>query len=124
MAAPQRVADVHLQFAVEVLIDKATVNTSVTALQHANTVLTDGTVIDHHSNFASGDKGVFALSEACIRFARPYGATRTGGLEYPSLFNPYWRASLATVSKASRLLADLSKGLPEAALLEGAGSCT
>jgi hypothetical protein len=122
--APQRVADVHLQFAVEVLIDKATVNTSVTALQHANTVLTDGTVIDHHSNFASGDKGVFALSEACIRFARPYGATRTGGLEYPSLFNPYWRASLATVSKASRLLAELSKGLPEAALLEGAGSCT
>ncbi len=122
--APQRVADVHLQFAVEVLIDKATVNTSVPALQHANTVLTDGTVIDHHSNFASGDKGVFALSEACIRFARPYGATRTGGLEYPSLFNPYWRASLATVSRASRLFADVIKGLPEAALLEGAGSCT
>jgi len=122
--APQRVADVHLQFAVEVLIDRATVNTSVTALQHANTVMTDGTVIDHHSNFAEGDKGVFALSEACIRFARPYGATRAGGLEYPSLFNPYWRASLATVSKASRLLADVVKGLPEAALLEGAGSCT
>jgi hypothetical protein len=122
--APQRVADVHLKFAVEVLIDRTTVNTSVTALQHANTVSTNGTVIDHHSNFAESDKGVFAISEACIRFARPYGATRTGGLEYPSLFNPYWRASLATVSKASRLLADLSKGLPEAALLEGAGSCT
>jgi hypothetical protein len=122
--APQRVADVHLKFAVEVQIDKASVNTSVTALQHANTVLNDGTVIDHHSNFAASDKGVFAVSEACIRFARPYGATRTGGLEYPSLFNPYWRASLATVSKASRLLADVSKGLPESALLEGAGSCT
>jgi hypothetical protein len=97
---------------------------SVTALHHANTVLNDGTVIDHHSNFAASDKGVYALSEACIRFARPYGAMRTGGLEYPSLFNPYWRASLATVSKASRLLADVSKGLPESALLEGAGSCT
>jgi hypothetical protein len=121
--APQRVADVHLKFAVEVVIDKAAVNTSETALQHANTVLNDGTVVDHHSNFAAGDKGVFALSEACIRFSRPYGATRTGGLEYPSLFNPYWRASLATISKASRALADLNKGLPEAALLEGTGTC-
>jgi hypothetical protein len=121
--APQRVADVHLQFAVEVVIDKAAVNTSETALQHANTVLNDGTVVDHHSNFASGDKGVFALSEACVRFSRPYGATRTGGLEYPSLFNPYWRASLATISKASRALADLNKGLPESALLEGTGTC-
>jgi hypothetical protein len=122
--APQRVADVHLEFAVEVLIDKAVVDTSESALQHANAVLNDGTVIDHHSNFAASDKGVFALSEACVRFARPYGATRTGGLEYPSLFNPYWRASLATVSKASRFLADSLKGLPEAALLEGAGSCS
>jgi hypothetical protein len=46
------------------------------------------------------------------------------GMEYPSLFNPYWRASLATISKADRLLADLSKGIPEAAILEGTGTCT
>lgn len=124
LPSPQRIADVHLPFAVEVLINKATVNTSDTALNHANAMTPDGTLVDHHSNFASGDKGVFALSQACIRFSRPYGATRSGGLEYPSLFNPYWRASLATISKADRLLADLSKGIPEAAILEGTGTCT
>jgi hypothetical protein len=125
--APQRNADLHLPFAVEVLINKAAVNTSdntaANSMDHPTTVLPDGTVIDHHSNFASGDKGVFALSQACVRFSRPYGATRTGGLEYPSLFNPYWRASLATTSKADRLYADSFKGLPESAILEGTGTC-
>jgi len=124
LPAPQRIADVHLPFAVEVLIDKTAVNTSDTALNHGNAILPGGTVVDHHSNFASGDKGVFALSQACVRFSRPYGATRTGGLEYPSLFNPYWRASLATVSKADRVFADSFKGIPESALLEGTGTCT
>jgi hypothetical protein len=128
LPSPQRVADVHLPFAVEVLISKAAVNTSdntsATSLHHPYTVLPDGTVIDHHSNFASGDKGVFALSQACVRFSRPYGATRTGGLEYPSLFNPYWRASLATISKTDRVLADSFKGIPESAILEGTGTCT
>ena len=128
LPAPAKVADVHLPFAVEVLINKTTVNTSdntsATSMHHPTTVLPDGTVLDHHSNFASGDKGVFALSQACIRFSRPYGATRTGGLEYPSLFNPYWRASLATISKLDRATADLPKGIPEAAILEGTGTCT
>jgi hypothetical protein len=128
LPAPQRVADVHLPFAVEVLINKTAVNTSDNtsdiSMHHPTTVLPDGTVVDHHSNFASGDKGVFALSQACVRFSRPYGATRTGGLEYPSLFNPYWRASLATISKADRIYADSFKGIPESAILEGTGTCT
>jgi hypothetical protein len=128
LPAPQKVADVHLPFAVEVLINKAAVNTSdnnsATSMHHPTTVLPDGTVVDHHSNFASGDKGVFALAQACVRFSRPYGATRAGGLEYPSLFNPYWRASLATISKADRAIADAPKGIPEAAILEGTGTCT
>ena len=128
LPAPKRVADVHLPFAVEVLINKAAVNTSdnmgADSMQHPTTVLPDGTVIDHHSNFASGDKGVFALAQACVRFSRPYGATRIGGLEYPSLFNPYWRASLATTSKADRLYADSFKGIPESSILVGSGTCT
>jgi hypothetical protein len=48
-----------------------------------------------------------------VRFARPYRQDRADGArEFPSLFNPYWTASLATESKAARIVADGAKILP------------
>ncbi|MFJ2986283.1 pilus assembly protein TadG-related protein [Collimonas sp. NPDC087041] len=117
-------ADLHLPFVVEVVINRAQIKTSDDPNIQGKAILHDGTIVDPAPNFASGNAGVFALSSACVRFSRPYGSDRAGGIEYPSLFNPYWRASLATNSAISRGIVDAVKGLaPVAAIIDGSGSC-
>ncbi|MFZ6689764.1 hypothetical protein ACO0K0_18645 [Undibacterium sp. SXout11W] len=47
-----------------------------------------------------------------------------GMTEYLSLFNPYWRASLATDGRVVRGIADAAKGIPPiASLLGGDSTC-
>lgn len=113
-----------IPFAVEVVITNEHVPTANSAFG-AKAALTDGTVIEHDPQYA-GESGVYGLAEACVSFERPVGAERSDGLvERPSLFNPYWRASLATPSRTTRLTAGGAKGLPSVeAILGGAGSCS
>lgn len=104
-------ANLQLPFAVEVVIDRANVPTADSAFK-AKSALLDGTQIEHNPHYAAG-RGVFALAQSCVRFARPYRQERVDGArEFPSLFNPYWTASLATESKTARTMADLAKSLP------------
>ncbi|WP_211471219.1 pilus assembly protein TadG-related protein [Collimonas humicola] len=122
-------ADLHVPFAVEVFIPKNQVKTWDEMPNKnggiAQAVLFNGTTLNPVPNFAKNNEGVYALATGCVRFSRPYGAERSSGAtEYPSLFNPYWRASLATNSKINRAAVDLVKKLPETALLEGSGSCS
>jgi hypothetical protein len=117
-------ADLHVPFVVEVVVNKAQIKTSDDPAIQGKAILHDGRIVDPAPNFAGGNTGVYALSTACVRFSRPYGADRPGGVEYPSLFNPYWRASLATNSALSRGIVDSLKGLaPVAAIVDGSGSC-
>jgi hypothetical protein len=113
-----------IPFAVEVVITSEHVPTANSAFG-AKAALTDGTTIEHDPQYATGN-GVYGLAEACVSFERPVGAERSDGrIERPSLFNPYWRASLATPSRATRLTAGGAKGLPSVeALLGGAGTCS
>jgi hypothetical protein len=104
-------ADLRIPFSVEVVIDSANIPTANSAFR-AKTALSDGTAIEQDPNYGSG-RGVFAMAESCVRFVRPYHQDRADGArEFPSLFNPYWTASLATESKAARVLADSVKRLP------------
>ena len=119
-------ASLSLPFAVEVVIKDGDIPDSVSALK-AKSALTDGTTIDHDPNYGGSDAGVFALSEACVTFERPFkGERRTSSngidntKEYPSLFNPYWRASLATESAVSRSIVDAAKKLIPVAIKGGA----
>lgn len=106
-------ANLQLPFSVEVMI-AGTGNPGIpTAKSAAGATATqlNGAQIDHDPNYAGG-RGVYAMAESCVRFARPYRQNRADGArEYPSLFNPYWTASLATESKAARIIADGAKGL-------------
>jgi hypothetical protein len=54
--------------------------------------------------------GLRALAAARVEFMRPE-ARGDGRGELPSLFNPYWQARLAPVTRAQRLTADLADGL-------------
>ncbi|AMP10611.1 flp pilus-assembly TadE/G-like family protein [Collimonas arenae] len=122
-------ADLHVPFAVEVFIPKNQIKTSDEMLSKdgkpAQAILFNGTVVNPSPNFANGNEGVYALATGCVRFSRPIGSERASGrTEYPSLFNPYWRASLATNSRINRLAVDIVKKLPESALLEGNSSCS
>jgi len=104
-------ADLVLPFSVEVFVDKSRIPNASTAL-NAQTMLIDGTRLEQDPRYAA-DQGVYALAEACVRFVRPYGSDRADGAqELPSLFNPYWTASLATESKAARVAVDGFKRLP------------
>lgn len=104
-------ANLQVPFSVEVVIDGANIATAKRAF-NAQTALIDGTKLDQEPNYGAG-RGVFAMAEGCVRFARPYHHDRTDGArEFPSLFNPYWTASLATESKAARTLVDGIKKLP------------
>ncbi|WP_313707078.1 pilus assembly protein TadG-related protein [Massilia sp.] len=103
-------ADLQLPFSVEVVVPKADIPTGTSAL-HGKAALADGTQIEHDPNYAGGG-GVYALAEACVRFARPYREDRADkAREFPSLFNPYWTASLATESPLARAWVDGRKGL-------------
>jgi hypothetical protein len=84
----------------------------------------DGTAIEHDPHYQKD--GSYALATACVSFERPYygGERNDGAKEYPSLFSPYWRASLATDDRLTRTAVDAAKGLlPVAAVLGGKGSC-
>lgn len=106
-----RNANLQVPFSVEVVIDASKIPTANSAFQ-AQTALINGSRIEQDPNYATG-RGVFAMAESCVRFARPYRQDRADGArEFPSLFNPYWTASLATESKAARVLADGIKKLP------------
>lgn len=103
-------ADLQLPFSVEVVVSENRIPTATSAL-HGKAALVDGTQIEHDPNYAGGG-GVYALAEACVRFARPYRQDRADkAREFPSLFNPYWTASLATESKLARAWVDGRKGL-------------
>jgi len=104
-------ADLQLPFSVEVLIEKQKLATANSAFD-AKSVLIDGTRLEHDPHYAD-DRGVYAMGHGCVRFARPYRQDRAdGGREYPSLFNPYWTASLATEGEVARAMADGFKKLP------------
>lgn len=103
--------DLHLPFSVEVVVPSTGIPTANSAF-NGKAALVDGTTIEHDPNFAGG-RGVYAMAEACVRFARPYHQDRADkAREFPSLFNPYWTASLSTESKAARTFVDIRKGLP------------
>lgn len=118
-------ADLRLPFAVEVVVTGDKIPTANSAFQ-AKALLTNGTQIEHDPHYPSQNGGTYALAEACVTFSRPYGGERRDGAkEFPSLFNPYWRASLATESRASRGIVDGVKGIvPIATLVGGSGSCS
>lgn len=113
----------YVAFAVEVMVDGADVKTAYNGFK-AKVALTDGTTLEHDPQFIAKG-GVYAMSEACVTFERPFDAPRAdGGREFPSLFNPYWRASLATEDWKIRGMVDALKGIkPVAAVLSGTGSC-
>jgi hypothetical protein len=115
--------DPRLPFSVEVVIARNRVPTSDD--MQARVATQRGAVLQVGPQYQGQDGGVFALAEACVAFERPFGQERRDGLaERPSLFNPYWRAYMATPSRAARTIVDGAKGLvPVAALLGGAGSC-
>jgi len=117
-------AALRIPFAIEVVIPNKQIATANNSFK-ARAALTDGSTIEHDPQFAGGDKGgVYAVAEACVSFERPYKAERKGATEMPSLFNPYWRASLATEAADTRATVDIIKGLPPITLLTGGkGSC-
>lgn len=120
---PANTAKQKMSFAVEVIIADTKVPTANTAFG-AKAALIDGTTIDHDPQYAAADKGVYGLAEACVAFERPAGESRKdGGVERPSLFSPYWRASLATPSMSTRIVAGLAKKLPAVEAFVGDGSC-
>jgi hypothetical protein len=113
-----------LPFAVEVVIKGASIPTAGSALK-AKAALNDSTGIEHDPHYQGAQGGTYALAEACVAFERPHGAPLPGGAkEFPSLFNPYWRASLATDDFRSREAVDAYKGLASMGTsISGVGSC-
>lgn len=112
-----------LSFAVEVIIADSKVPAAESAFG-AKVAMVDGTTLALDPQYAD-TKGVYGLAEACVAFERPNGESRIdGGVERPSLFNPYWRASLATPSAKTRLAAGGAKKLAALeTLFAGAGTC-
>ena len=119
-----RTAQQKIPFAVEVIIPNTKIPTANSAF-HAKAAMSDGKTIDHDPQYAATGSGVYGLAEACVSFERPVGAARAdGGVERPSLFNPYWRAALATLSRRSRIEVGVTKGLPPVdAFFGGTRSC-
>lgn len=116
-------ATLAVSFAVEVVINGANIP-SANSINGAKARMTNGTVLEHDPHYVSANAGVFALSEACVTFERPYKADRADNrTEFPSLFNPYWRASMATESKIARTIVDTAKGLVPASAITGASTC-
>lgn len=117
-------ASFMLPFAVEVVIQGNRIPSANSAFG-AKAAITDGVVLEHDPHYNDTNSGVFALAEGCVTFERPHNAPRTdGATELPSLFNPYWRASMATEGNAARAIVDGAKKLvPIAAVVTGVGSC-
>ncbi len=114
---------IGVPFSVEVAIDGTTVSTA-SAIREAHSRLIDGTTIKYDPHYVQDDAGVYALAEACVTFERPYKADRIDRRkEYPSLFNPYWRASMAVESRTARVVVALAKGLVPIEAAVGRGTC-
>lgn len=120
---PKNTAKQKIPFAIEVLVADKDVPTARSSMG-ARTALTDGTAIEHDPHYAGS--GVYGLAEACVSFERPVGEERADKrIERPSLFNPYWRASLATPGKDTRGIAGAAKKLvPIEVFAGGHGSCS
>lgn len=117
-------ADLRVPFAIEVLIKDTAIPTANSAFGAKATSVSGG-AIEHDAHYVARAPGTYALAEACVSFSRPYGGERAdGAVEYPSLFNPYWRASMATESRIARGVVDSIKGLVPVGALLGSGSCT
>lgn len=121
---PRRTDRQKIPFAVEVVIREKNVPTANSAF-NAKVALNDGTRLEHDPQYATGSGGVYGLAEACVSFERPVLAPRQDrATERPSLFNPYWRASMATPSRRTRFEVGLTKALPAVdAFFGGTGSC-
>lgn len=126
----RRSAQQKIAFAVEVVIDDKKIPTANSSFG-AKAAMTDGSKIEHDPQYATGNTGVYGLAEACVYFERPHGADRTDrrranrpSVEHPSLFNPYWHASLATPSRLTRGTVGTFKQLPAVdAFFGGGGTC-
>jgi len=120
-----KTAEQKISFAVEVVVPEKKIATARSS-GGARAALVDGTAIEHDPQYSGADSGVFGLAEACVSFERPYNAPRADkGIERPSLFNPYWRASLATPGRDTRSIVGVAKKLPPIdAIFGGAGSCS
>ncbi|WP_166894197.1 pilus assembly protein TadG-related protein [Massilia sp. CCM 8734] len=112
-----------LPFAVEVVIKRNVIATAASTMA-AKTVLIGGTVIEYDPQYID-EGGVYAIAEACITFQRPFDHPReNGAVEFPSLFNPYWRASLATDDVIPMGIVAIAKRIPAlSAAMKGRGSC-
>ncbi|NHZ39802.1 Tad domain-containing protein [Massilia aquatica] len=110
-----------LPFAVEVVIKKSAIP-SANSEFGAKAALTNGIMVEHAPHYVDNG-GVYAIAEACVAFQRPFNHPRLDGApEFPSLFNPYWRASLATDDFRSMALVKVVKGLFPMRV-SGKGSC-
>jgi Putative Flp pilus-assembly TadE/G-like len=130
-AAQLAKATPRLPFTVEVVIDD--VQTSGSPGMRAKAATLRGEALDMDPQAAPvGGKGVYAMAAACIAFERPWhringveaGLRQDRLVEKPSLFNPYWRASMATPSNEASGAAAVAKGLPRISSFFGRnGSC-
>ena len=100
-------ASAPLRFDVEAQQRGATVETSDVVLNGAATVVPGEDPKRVQPAYHSGS--LYALSAAQVAFRRPVGRAdrRT---ELPSLFNPYWQARLAPVTRSQRLVAAAARG--------------
>jgi hypothetical protein len=122
---PKRTDRQKIAFAIEVLVKDGDVPTANSAFR-AKAAVMDGRTVEHDPQYGGSEKGVYGLAEGCVSFDRPEGLKRQdGGVERPSLFNPYWRASLATPSAKTRVTVGITKQLaPVEAFVGGDGSCS
>jgi hypothetical protein len=111
-----------LPLAVEVVVKDSAIPSAGSALQ-AKAALTNGTTLEHDPHYPASGGGVYAVAEACVTFERPHNWPREGATEYASLFSPYWRASLATESRTTRVVVDGLKKLLPITATKGEGSC-
>ncbi|MFZ6843639.1 pilus assembly protein TadG-related protein [Undibacterium sp. RuTC16W] len=113
-----------LAYPIEVVIPNSSIPSANSAF-NAKAVLPNGTTLEHDPNFPA-NAGVYAIATGCVSFERPYRSDRVDGkTELPSLFSPYWRASLATDSRLTRTIVGAAKALPPiGALLGGNSTCS
>lgn len=96
-----------LRFDVDVRQAGSTIATSEVIMNGAATVVPNEDPKRVQPSYHSGQ--VYALSAAQVFFKRPVGRADRRP-ELGSLFNPYWQARLATVSRSERLAAAAARG--------------
>ena len=100
-------APAPLRFDVEVRQRGGTIDTSDVVLDGAATVVPGEDPKRVEPAYHSG--AMYALSAAQVMFRRPVGRADRRP-ELASLFNPYWQARLAPVTRTQRLLAAAARG--------------